>query len=553
MKRYVGIHLNTTAVRMALLAGDKPVLIPTADGGSSYSTVGLFALVDHIWTCDGERLERLLRQLRADVECFAGAAEWEMVLTLPVAFGLNLERDILRPAAQRAGLPVAYVLRESTAVALNYVWNGMGRGEDVFRIMVGMVSRDTIGISVLEASEDVLEDLTVTSKRGNVSPEMVRRRMELALQEAEAGRPVDGLPVAGAGVRALMLNNESVRKPEYREVLTGLKRSGQKVYGYPDETAAFGAAIQAAKLSGDRRCQEPLMLRTLSHDYYIMLAERHRIKLLSHDTTIPVKKSMVFTTVKDRQTDALIRVTEAEGEMSPLETVMQIEQKELTPRPARSTRILVTMDVDANGDIRCTSRECGPEEYADLPSAGALPPLRFVNREKESAVETASGQNPAGADPERQTPESDGKKEMPGKGAETKMPTVPLAEFENFRRRMTQEKDAMFDQGIRKALEKFLPVMDSFERGLAMLPPEQRGTDAAIGMERIYRQMQKAMEELGVRPIEAVGKTFDLNLHNAVMQAEIPGVDENIIVEEFEKGYLYRDTVLRYSTVKVNK
>ena len=111
----------------------------------------------------------------------------------------------------------------------------------------------------------------------------------------------------------------------------------------------------------------------------------------------------------------------------------------------------------------------------------------------------------------------------------------------------------MFDQGVKKALEKFLPVVDNFERGMAMLSPEQRNTEAAVGMERIYRQMQRAMEELGVRPIEAVGKPFDLKLHNAVMQAELPDVGENIIVEEFEKGYLYHDTVLRYSTVKVNK
>lgn len=128
-----------------------------------------------------------------------------------------------------------------------------------------------------------------------------------------------------------------------------------------------------------------------------------------------------------------------------------------------------------------------------------------------------------------------------------------MAEFDNFRKRTEKEKSAMFEVGARSVLEKLLPIVDNFERGLAAVPEAEKESSTAVGMEKIYKQLVKAMEELDVKPIEAVGKEFSPDFHNAVMQAEEEGVDENIIVEEFQKGYLYRGSVLRHSMVKVNK
>lgn len=128
-----------------------------------------------------------------------------------------------------------------------------------------------------------------------------------------------------------------------------------------------------------------------------------------------------------------------------------------------------------------------------------------------------------------------------------------MAEFDNFRKRSEKEKSAMFEMGAKDVLEKLLPVVDSFERGLAAISEEERESATAVGMDKIYKQLMKVLEELDVKAIEAVGQEFSPDFHNAVMQAEEEGVGENIIVQEFQKGYLYRGTVIRHSMVKVNK
>lgn len=126
-----------------------------------------------------------------------------------------------------------------------------------------------------------------------------------------------------------------------------------------------------------------------------------------------------------------------------------------------------------------------------------------------------------------------------------------MAEFENFRKRNEREKTQMYEVGAKAVIEKMLPVVDNFERGLATIPEEQKDNAVAQGMDMIYKQMLTTLEQLDVKEIEALGKEFDPNLHNAVMHEDNEEVGENIIVEVFQKGYTYRDSVLRYSMVKV--
>ena len=125
-----------------------------------------------------------------------------------------------------------------------------------------------------------------------------------------------------------------------------------------------------------------------------------------------------------------------------------------------------------------------------------------------------------------------------------------MAEFDNFRKRTDREKATMFDMGKRDVIEQILPVVDSFERGLGDMKEESEDPFRQ-GMQKIYRQLTKALEELGVRTIEAVGKPFDPNFHNAVMHCEDESAGENIIVQEFQKGYMLNDVVIRHSMVKV--
>lgn len=126
-----------------------------------------------------------------------------------------------------------------------------------------------------------------------------------------------------------------------------------------------------------------------------------------------------------------------------------------------------------------------------------------------------------------------------------------MAEFDNFRKRTEKEKASMYEIGAREIIEKILPVVDNFERGLATIPEEEKDSPFADGMTKIYKQMMTVFEEMGVKAIDAVGEEFNPDYHNAVMHVEDEEAGENVVVEEFQKGYLYKDHVVRHSMVKV--
>ncbi|MBQ8639840.1 MAG: nucleotide exchange factor GrpE [Lachnospiraceae bacterium] len=126
-----------------------------------------------------------------------------------------------------------------------------------------------------------------------------------------------------------------------------------------------------------------------------------------------------------------------------------------------------------------------------------------------------------------------------------------MAEFDNFRKRTDKEKSAMFDMGAKAMIEKILPVIDNFERGLAQVPEDKKDDAFVGGMEMVYKQMLKSLQEAGLEQIEAVGKEFDQNLHNAVMHVEDENLGENVVANEFQKGYTYKGTVVRFSMVQV--
>ncbi|MDY5576767.1 MAG: nucleotide exchange factor GrpE [Lachnospiraceae bacterium] len=185
--------------------------------------------------------------------------------------------------------------------------------------------------------------------------------------------------------------------------------------------------------------------------------------------------------------------------------------------------------------------------------------------EQDSAEqeETADEAQEVSEEPEEEAEEADEKKEG-GKFFKKKKDkkdemieelndkyTRLFAEFDNFRKRSEKEKTAMFEVGAKSIIEKILPIIDSFERGLATVPEEEKGTGFAEGMDKVYKQLVTSLEEAGVKQIEALGQEFDPNMHNAVMHVEDENLGENIVAEEFQKGYMYRETVVRHSMVKV--
>ena len=178
---------------------------------------------------------------------------------------------------------------------------------------------------------------------------------------------------------------------------------------------------------------------------------------------------------------------------------------------------------------------------------------------EESADETVEAEETAEADAEETTEKKGffGKKKDKKDKKDQKIEELEdkekrqLAEFENFRNRTEKEKSRMYEFGARDVIEKMLPVVDNFERGLAAIPEEEKGGPVASGMEMIYKQMMTTLEGLGVTPIDALNKPFDPNFHNAVMHVEDEEIEESTVVEEFQRGYIYKDHVIRYSMVKV--
>lgn len=129
--------------------------------------------------------------------------------------------------------------------------------------------------------------------------------------------------------------------------------------------------------------------------------------------------------------------------------------------------------------------------------------------------------------------------------------TRQMAEFDNYRKRTEKEKSAMYEIGAKDIVEKILPVVDNFERGLQSVAEENKEDPFVQGMDKIYKQLMTTLEGIGVKPIEAVGQEFNPDFHNAVMHIEDEEAGENVVVEEFQKGYMYRESVVRHSMVKV--
>lgn len=246
----------------------------------------------------------------------------------------------------------------------------------------------------------------------------------------------------------------------------------------------------------------------------------------------------------------------ADKEFSELESSAEEEVMEETIEEASAENAGMKEGEPADSQERPGDSETddGKEEAAQEDPAG----------EEETAQEDPAGEEPVSEEAEEaKTEEGSGKKkkrflnQSKKDKRDQKIEELNdrllrnMAEFENFRNRSEKEKSAMFEIGAKSIVEKILPVVDNFERGLDAVTDEDRENAFVKGMEAVYKQFSTVLEEIGVVPIEAVGKEFDPNLHNAVMHDEDDSMEANIISEEFQKGYMYKDSVVRHSMVKV--
>ena len=179
-----------------------------------------------------------------------------------------------------------------------------------------------------------------------------------------------------------------------------------------------------------------------------------------------------------------------------------------------------------------------------------------VSKEEDSKEETSEG-----TEGKEESEDSSGKKVFGKKNKKDKKDekieeltdklTRQMAEFDNFRKRTEKEKSQMYEIGAKDIIDKILPIVDNFERGLGAVTEEEKEDPFVQGMEKVYKQLMTTLDGIGVKPIEAVGKEFNPDFHNAVMHVEDEELGENIIAEEFQKGYMYHDSVVRHSMVKV--
>ena len=196
-------------------------------------------------------------------------------------------------------------------------------------------------------------------------------------------------------------------------------------------------------------------------------------------------------------------------------------------------------------DSKKEKQACTPEsEAAEAVKDEAVEDTQAEGSETAEAEETAK---------ESKAEKASGKKDPKDAKIEELQDRLrrQMAEFDNFRKRTEKEKSAMYEVGARDIIEKILPVLDNFERGLAAVPEDEKGSSFAEGIEKIYKQFVKTLEDAGVEAIEAKGQQFDPNLHNAVMHVEDDQFGENEVSQELQKGYKYRGTVVRHSMVQV--
>ena len=222
------------------------------------------------------------------------------------------------------------------------------------------------------------------------------------------------------------------------------------------------------------------------------------------------------------------RKTAAQQEETPKDEAAQetVQEAEKSDEACETEESGAAQEADGDDGVTQT---CGETGDADEKAAEAKEKKGFFSRKKEKKEDAFKGQL----------------SELQDKLMRQ------MAEFENFRRRTEKEKASMYEIGAKSVIEKILPVVDNFERGLATVPEESQGEPFVEGMNKIYRQLMTELSNLGVTPIEAVGKEFNPELHNAVMQVEDSELESGTIAQELQKGYLYRDSVVRHSMVAV--
>ncbi len=224
------------------------------------------------------------------------------------------------------------------------------------------------------------------------------------------------------------------------------------------------------------------------------------------------------------------------------------EEKTISPQEEE-----VTLEQDETAGVSASQEEATEDMAGEASFEEASAESGAKEQETEACAEEAGAQKPAKGEKKSPFKKKEKKKDKRDERIEELTDQVKrqMAEFENFRKRTEKEKSQMYEIGAKSIVEKILPVVDNFERGLAAVPEELQDNAFVDGMDKIYKQMMTVFEEMDVKPIEAVGKEFDPEFHNAVMQVESEEYESGVVAQELQKGYTYRGAVVRHSMVAV--
>ena len=570
MWKIIGIELGGSKPCTTLIEGGQPLIVPGSDKEWPYASPAniLHArkskeISGRTWSPE-EQATLFLRTMKLCAEEYLGNNVEECVVSIPGCFSY-LERQSIRDSAKIAGLTVRRFISWPAACSLSYQM--MDSRE---QIIACIVCRDSfIDVAILDCgslfSELCCECSMPLSRNENADSVRSEKVFSKALTEVLNRLKKDFQPTKEedrsiTGIDTCLFVTDSYPSTEIMS-LAQQSFPGASLIRMPEDSLAFGAAYQAGSISGEPACGDLLHLDITTATLSIETAGGVASPLIERNSTIPTKNTIEFSTAADNQTALDIAVYEGESKFAKDNTLIgQIRVPLIKPAAKGEPRIAVSLDVDANGIVSVSAKDSAekllaesrlfPNRLADdiIDSSKAflekyLPSLKTSGAFENNQSDTIEPQDPFPAAMKSRQPEIN-QSSAPSSG-------ITYAEFENYRQRTEKEKAAMFDDGVKSILTKLLPVIDNFERALdaaAKYPAADQYTD---GVSLIYRQLLKNLDEAGVTEIKCIGKPFDPTLHSAVMHVNDPSIGQNIVIEEFQKGYMYKGSVLRYSMVKV--
>ena len=570
MWKILGIELGGSKPCTTLIEGEQPLIVPGSDKewpDASPANV-LHArkskeIAGRTWSPE-EQAALFLRTMKLCAEEYLGNNVEECVVSIPGCFSY-LERQSIRDSAKIAGLKVRRFISWPAACSLSYLMKDSRE-----QTIACIVCRDSfVDVAILcwgnQVAEVLCECSIPLSGKENADSVTSEKNITKALTEVLSRLKKDFQSIEAkyqdiTGVDTCLYVTDSYPSTD----IMNLAREtfpGASLIRMPEETPALGAGYQAGKINGEPACRDFLLLDIANATLSIETAGGVATPLIERDSTIPTKKDIEFSTAADNQTAVDIAVYEGESKFAKDNTLIgQIRVPVIKPAAKGVPRISVSLSVDLDGIVSVSAEDSAgnllaesclfPNRLADdiIDASKAflekyLPSLKASDAFEKKRYDTTEPRDPFSAAMKSRQPDLN---RSPAPSSD-----ITYAEFENYRQRTEKEKAAMFDDGVKSILTKLLPVIDNFERALDVAAKNPAASQYTDGVSLIYRQLLKNLGEAGVTEIKCIGKPFDPALHSAVMHVDDPSVGQNIVIEEFQKGYMYKGSVLRCSMVKV--